>query len=228
MPATPFSSIGRPRHDDVLTPAEWAVLAGVRDGLSNRAIAERRGCGLETVRFHLRNLRRKLRVQGRDGLRTFPGQPAPVIDRASSEPSPHRVVEQIPLIAVADMARSLRFWVDTLEFRVVSRWPDEPNAVPGWAALASGAARVMLQAGHHTRKVDPLRDSGGTLMLNFYVEGLDAFRERIATAGYRCGDVRRMFYGAREFYLMDPDRNEIAIVEFAAGGPDYLATGGST
>ena len=177
MSATPFASIGRPRHDDVLTPAEWEVLAGVRDGLSNRAIALRRGCGLETVRFHLRNLRRKLRVQSRDGLRTFPGRPAPVVDVATREASPHRVLEQLPLIAVADMARSLRFWVDTLEFRIVSRWPDEPDEAPGWAALASGAARVMLQAGHHTRTLDPARDTGGTVMLNFYVEGLDAIRD---------------------------------------------------
>ena len=137
------------------------------------------------------------------------------------------MLEQLPLIAVADMARSLRFWVDTLEFRIVSRWPDEPDEAPGWAALASGAARVMLQAGHHTRTLDPARDTGGTVMLNFYVEGLDAIRQRIEAAGYRCGQVRRMFYGAREFYLLDPDGNEIAIVEFAAGGPDYLATEGS-
>ena len=40
MSASPFERIGRPRHDDVLTPAEWEVLAGVREGLSNREVAE--------------------------------------------------------------------------------------------------------------------------------------------------------------------------------------------
>jgi DNA-binding NarL/FixJ family response regulator len=32
---------GRPRSDDLLTPAEWRVLEGVRHGMSNPEIARR-------------------------------------------------------------------------------------------------------------------------------------------------------------------------------------------
>lgn len=213
--------MGRPRHADVLTPAEWEVLAGVRDGRSNREIAESRGCDLETVRFHLRNLRRKLGVQGREGLRAFPGRPAADIRDGTAARSQRRIREQIPLIATEDMARALEFYVSALGFEVIARWPD--SDAPGWVAIGSGGARLMLRSGHPRRKIDHRRKPG-TVTLSLYVEGLEAFRRDLVSAGYRCGEPETLFYGAREFYLLDPDGNELAIVEFAASEPGYLAS----
>ncbi len=220
----PFAQTGRPSHPDVLTPAEWEVLAGVRDGLSNREIAGLRGCGLETVRFHLRNLRRKLGLSTRTGLASFPGRPAPLRARAREARPPFRVREQIPLVAVRDMAHSLEFYAERLGFREMSRWPELADEPPGWAALASGAARLMLHQGHHRRAIDPRRNARGCVTLSLYVDGLDAFRASLVAAGIRCGDVKSLFYGAREFYLNDPDGNELAIVEFEASDPDYLTS----
>ena len=51
---------GRPPHDDQLTPAEWSVVEWVRHGLTNRQIAERRGIGLDAVKFHVGNALAKL------------------------------------------------------------------------------------------------------------------------------------------------------------------------
>jgi len=223
MRSSPFSRIGRPRHPDVLTPAEWEVLAGVREGLSNRGIAERRGCDLETVRFHLKNLRRKLAVASREELRRFPGRPAEALADARAKLAGAAVREQIPLVHVSDMSRSLAFYGAALGFEVVARWPDG-DAPPRWAALAAGGARLMLRHGHPRRRIDPRRERGSVCM-NFYVEGLDAVRRALLEAGHRCGEPEALFYGAREFYLFDPDGNEIAIVEFAAGDPGYLAGG---
>ena len=36
-----------------------------------------------------------------------------------------------------------------------------------------------------------------------------------------------LFYGASEFYMQDPDDNELALVEFAASDPGYMATAGA-
>ena len=83
----------------------------------------------------------------------------------------------------------------------------------------------MLHAGHHTREIDYKR-RGGSVTLSLYVDGLDDFRRDLVSAGYRCGEPQSLFYGAREFYLFDPDGNEIAIVEFAASEPGYLADAG--
>jgi DNA-binding CsgD family transcriptional regulator/uncharacterized glyoxalase superfamily protein PhnB len=222
MASHPFGRFGRPRHADVLTPAEWEVLAGVRDGASNREIALRRGCDLETVRFHLRNVRRKLGVESRDGLRAFPGRPAGEIEQRREALRGRRIREQIPLIQTTDMRRALDFYAGVLGFEVVARWPDA-GAAPRWAALAAGGARLMLRVGHPKRTVDH-RHQPGTVTLNLYVEGLDAVRRELVAAGHACGRPAALFYGAREFYVLDPDANELAVVEFAAADPGYLAT----
>lgn len=222
MATLPFDRTGRPRHPDVLTPAEWEVLAGVREGLSNRQIAERRGCDLETVRFHLRNLRRKLSLESREELRAFPGRPAAAIERARSLPRARRIREQIPLVETRDMGRALAFYVDTLGFEIVSRWPDEDE--PGWVALASGGARLMLRCDLRRRGADgrsPHR--GGHVVPNFYVEDVDGFRRLLERSGHACSETRSLFYGAREFDLRDPDGNPLVFVEFAASEPAYLA-----
>jgi DNA-binding CsgD family transcriptional regulator/uncharacterized glyoxalase superfamily protein PhnB len=225
MASTPYSRIGRPRHPDVLTSAEWEVLAGIRDGRSNREIAADRSCDIETIRFHLKNIRRKLGVHSRDELRAFPGRPANLIEHARGRKSGPRIREQIPLVHTRDMGSALDFYVGALDFEIVSRWPDD-GELPRWAALGAGGARLMLRAGHPRRAVTHT-GRPGVVTLNLYVEGLDAFRAQLIGAGYRCGKPEALFYGAREFYLLDPDSNEIAIVEFAASEPRYITSGGS-
>lgn len=64
---------GRPPHDDQLTPAEWAVVEWVRHGLTNRQIAERRGIGLDAVKFHVGNALAKLGLADRRALRRWDG-----------------------------------------------------------------------------------------------------------------------------------------------------------
>ena len=64
---------GRPPHDDLLTPAEWAVVEFVRHGLSNRTIAERQGVTLDAVKFHVGNALGKLGMSGRAELRRWDG-----------------------------------------------------------------------------------------------------------------------------------------------------------
>jgi DNA-binding CsgD family transcriptional regulator/catechol 2,3-dioxygenase-like lactoylglutathione lyase family enzyme len=68
-------SRGRPRHDDVLTPAEWRVVNMVRHGLSNGAIAKRRGISLDAVKFHVANAIAKLGLDDRRALRQWRGAP---------------------------------------------------------------------------------------------------------------------------------------------------------
>jgi DNA-binding CsgD family transcriptional regulator/uncharacterized glyoxalase superfamily protein PhnB len=222
----PYRRIGRPHHNDILTPAEWEVLAGVREGKSNQEIAEDRSCHVETIRFHLKNLRGKLAVHTRQELRAFPGRPAHQIEAARRDAARFAIREQIPLVHVQDMESSLLFYSDTLGFEIVGRWPDT-HETPGWVALGAGGARVMLRVGHPRRQV---RASGrpGLVCMNFYVAGLDEVRDRLIEAGYPCSEPETLFYGAREFDVLDPDANELAIVEFAASDPVYLPSAGGS
>ncbi|MDA0351061.1 MAG: helix-turn-helix transcriptional regulator [Chloroflexi bacterium] len=66
---------GRPRHPDVLTPAEWRVAEHVRDGRTNAEIAVRLGISVNTVRFHVSHILDKLALGGREELKSWTGEP---------------------------------------------------------------------------------------------------------------------------------------------------------
>lgn len=64
---------GRPAHDDILTPAEWRVVDGVRHGQTNRAIAVRLGVSPDAVKYHVGNALAKLALDRRTDLRRWDG-----------------------------------------------------------------------------------------------------------------------------------------------------------
>lgn len=66
---------GRPRYDDVLTPAEWRVVHALRHGLNNRQIARRSGITLDAVKYHVANAIAKLGLRNRRELRRWRGIP---------------------------------------------------------------------------------------------------------------------------------------------------------
>jgi DNA-binding CsgD family transcriptional regulator/catechol 2,3-dioxygenase-like lactoylglutathione lyase family enzyme len=67
--------LGRPPHDDLLTPAEWRIVQWVKHGLTNRAIAARHGVSLDAVKFHVANALQKLGLPDRQHLRHWDGVP---------------------------------------------------------------------------------------------------------------------------------------------------------
>src|SRR5690606_9456741 len=66
---------GRPRHPDVLTPAEWRVLELVREGLSNGEIATRLDVSVNTVRTHVSRILAKTGANDRVALASWTGEP---------------------------------------------------------------------------------------------------------------------------------------------------------
>jgi catechol 2,3-dioxygenase-like lactoylglutathione lyase family enzyme len=195
------------------------VLAGVREGLSNADIAHQRGSSVETVRFHLRNVREKLGLHGRQALTDWPGRPVEVLRAGDQRERAWRIREQIPLVAVKDMERMLAFYAGALGFDVVARYPDPPE-MPGWAALGSGAARLMLHLGHHTRDTRGARPDG-TITLCLYLDGIASLRDELVANGHAASPIEQMPYGAFECFLQDPEGNELSLVEFPASDPLY-------
>lgn len=68
MRTPPRRPRGRPAYPGLLTPAEQRVLEALRVESTNAGIAARLGIGLETVRYHLENIRGKLGIQDRAEL----------------------------------------------------------------------------------------------------------------------------------------------------------------
>ena len=107
---------GRPPHDDQLTPAEWAVVEWVRHGLTNRQIAERRGIGLDAVKFHIGNALGKLGLADRRQLRRWDGvRRDSALKRGETEMT-EMALGTIGQVArtVADLQESTAFYGDKL------------------------------------------------------------------------------------------------------------------
>lgn len=66
---------GRPPHPDVLTPAEWRIVDGIRHGMTNAEIARMRGISVDAVKFHVENAVGKLGLRGRPDLKLWQGAP---------------------------------------------------------------------------------------------------------------------------------------------------------
>jgi len=104
---------GRPRHDDVLTPAEWRVLQFIRHGLTNRTVARLQGISLDAVKFHLENVMAKLQLSDREALRQWRGIPKHSLLAQHSSRSTHAIQEtpmhtDSQLGAIGQISRSVR------------------------------------------------------------------------------------------------------------------------
>ena len=64
---------GRPRYDDLLTPAEWRVAEAVRHGLTNPEIARLQCVSVDAVKYHVANILQKLGLSRRIELRQWTG-----------------------------------------------------------------------------------------------------------------------------------------------------------
>jgi DNA-binding NarL/FixJ family response regulator len=64
---------GRPRFDDLLTPAEWRVVEAVRHGMTNPEIARRQGVSIDAIKYHVANALQKLGFTHRAELRVWDG-----------------------------------------------------------------------------------------------------------------------------------------------------------
>jgi predicted enzyme related to lactoylglutathione lyase len=136
----------------VLTPAEWAVLDGLRHGMSRRQIAERRGVSGYAIRYHARNIARKVGVTGVSELRYWPGIPAAsaimamkwrehMVQAAAPEqqerPAALGPLGQVSLLA-RDIGRAEAFYRDRLGLAHLFTFGD-------LAFFACGATRLFLR-----------------------------------------------------------------------------------
>jgi DNA-binding CsgD family transcriptional regulator/catechol 2,3-dioxygenase-like lactoylglutathione lyase family enzyme len=160
---------GRPAHPDVLTPAEWRVVEGVRHGLSNPQIAHRCNISVDAVKFHVSNALSKLSFGSRADLRGWKGVRvdsalAAFVESDGSYPKSWslgqvaRLARDVP--AMADWFR------DTLGLNETMRFDN-------MAFFVCGDTRIYLSSG------DPAANS----LLYFRVGNLHAEIARLERSG---------------------------------------------
>jgi DNA-binding CsgD family transcriptional regulator/catechol 2,3-dioxygenase-like lactoylglutathione lyase family enzyme len=101
---------GRPPHDDVLTPAEWAIVHAVRHGMSNARIAIRRGISRDAVKYHVRNAVAKLGLRSRAELQRWSGIPknSAAFRRVSHQELAMTATHELHLGPIGQISRTVR------------------------------------------------------------------------------------------------------------------------
>ena len=179
---------GRPRHPDVLTPAEWHVVDGVRHGMTNRQIAAGRGISLDAVKFHVENAVEKLGLESRMALRYWRGAP---FDSALARQEGIMTASKLELGSigqvarhVADVDRAEAWYRDVLGLTHLYSYP---SSVGKLAFFDCGGTRLFFA---RERGDNP----GEQNVLYFRVPDINAAYEELRSRGVEFTDVPHMIF----------------------------------
>jgi DNA-binding CsgD family transcriptional regulator/catechol 2,3-dioxygenase-like lactoylglutathione lyase family enzyme len=198
---------GRPPHDDRLTPAEWRVVNAVRHGLSDLAIAKRRGISRDAVRFHVRNAIGKLGLASRIELRHWSGAPADS-PRAQQE---SRMTASLKLGPIGQVSRSVRDIAES------ERWYRDTLGLPHLytfgklAFFDCGGTRLYLSQESAT--------PGPESILYLKVTGIESACNTLKARGVEFTNAPHMIFrhadGTEEWmaFFKDPEGRPLALME---------------
>ena len=199
---------GRPRHPDVLTPAEWRVVDGVRHGMTNRQIARGRGTSLDAVKSHVENARAKLGLESRAELRFWCGAPAgSAMSRGGTDMTASQLqLGSIGQIArhVADVKRAEAWYRDVLGLKHLYSFGN-------LAFFDCGGTRLFLTAPEPGA-------SAGNSVLYFQVDEIGSAYETLRTRGVTFLGAPHMIHrhedGTEEWmaFFNDPDGSPLALM----------------
>lgn len=197
-----MSKRGRPPHPDVLTPAEWRVVEGVRHGLTNPAIAARCNLTVDAVKFHVSSALGKLGLSSRRELRQWSGVRA---DSALATRGAEALAASWSLGQVAratrDLARTVEWLRDVVGLREIMRFETA-------AFFDCGGVRLYLSVG----------DPAGNSLLYFKVADIQAEVARLRAAGVSIASAPHRIHvhadGTEEWmaFITDPDGGPLGLM----------------
>lgn len=206
---------GRPRHDDLLTPAEWRVVHAVRHGLTNREIAERRRVSLDAVKFHVANAIGKLGLENRAALRRWRGVPKDSVayqrrpDMSAADRSVESNVIGLGQVSrsVSDIAQSEAWYRDALGLTHLYSFDK-------LAFFDCGGTRLMLSQGEALQPAESI--------LYLRVDEIGSAHRALVDRGVEFLGAPHMIHrhddGSEEWmaFFEDPDGRPLAIMATAA------------
>ena len=202
---------GRPRHDDVLTPAEWRIVHAVRHGLSNAQIAKRRGISADAVKFHVANAIAKLGLVDRRALRQWRGAPKHGALRRSNEREDKTMeTKQAELGPIGQISRSVR------DIKEAEAWYRHVLGLPhlytfgNLAFFDCGGTRLYLTADNAA--------SAAESILYFRVPDIGAKHAELLSRGVEFKGAPHMIHrhadGTEEWmaFFLDPEGRPLALM----------------
>ena len=123
-----------------------------------------------------------------------------------------------PNLLVANVERSLAFYVDTLGFSRGLTVPDESPLV--FASVTSGAVEIFFNDAVTAAKEYPAfagKPIGASGTMFIEMQGVDALHDRLKPSVKIVMPLVTQFYGLREFAIEDPDGYVITFAERVNG-----------
>jgi len=109
------------------------------------------------------------------------------------------------IIYVEDMSRQLRFYRDILGFRVLEPIEDAALSDAYWVLFDTGSCKLALHGGGKRQfGIDAPK-------FVFFVDDINAARERLVSAGNKVGDVRSPIDGVNVVDAFDPEGNAFSL-----------------
>jgi lactoylglutathione lyase len=135
---------------------------------------------------------------------------------SATQPAPFKKLT--PNLLVANVERSLAFYVDTLGFARGMTVPEESPFV--FASVTSGAVEIFFNdaaTAIHEYAGFAGKPIGATGTMYIEVEGVDALHDRLHAVMKITMPLVTQFYGMREFAIEDPDGYVITFAERVNG-----------
>jgi DNA-binding CsgD family transcriptional regulator/catechol 2,3-dioxygenase-like lactoylglutathione lyase family enzyme len=203
---------GRPRHDDLLTPAEWRVVQAVRHGMSNGQIAKRRGVSLDAVKYHVENAVAKLGLSSRQELRQWRGIPkhSALYRKLAREESRMSSSAKLELGPIGQISRTVKNIAEAEAWYGGVLGLKHLYTFGKLAFYDCGGTRLFLSAEQDA----PTQES----VLYLRVEDIAAAHETLAGRGVEFTSPPHMIYrhadGTEEWmaFFKDPDGRPLALM----------------
>ena len=199
---------GRPRHGDILTPAEWRIVEAVRHGMSNPRIAARQGVSTDAVKYHVANALQKLGLATRAELRRWPGvrRESPLFERKP------QMEDAFALGAIGQVARAVR------DIAAARAWYGEVLGLPH---LYSFGTLAFFDCGGVRLFLSETEAPGTDSILYFRVDEIHAAHAGLSDRGIVFVSAPHMIHrhddGTEEWmaFFNDPEGRPLAIMASA-------------
>ncbi|HEY1124729.1 MAG TPA: LuxR C-terminal-related transcriptional regulator [Sphingobium sp.] len=174
---------GRPRHDDLLTPAEWRVVEALRHGMRTREIAERREISVDAVKFHIANACGKLGLKGVADLKRWDGitRASPLHRRKKVMPDEALKLQSVGQISrsVSDIDAAIAWYRDVLGLTLL---------------FAPGPGMAFFDLGEGVRLYLQQCEARAESILYFNVADIMGMHEQLVARGAVCTAVPHMLH----------------------------------
>jgi len=115
-----------------------------------------------------------------------------------------RFSQMIPMLAVADVRRSVDFYTKALGFKMVSEFRNDEGTFC-WAHVLCDGVSLMLTIEGEFSVDDGVKAARGSVMLYFYPDDVVELHASLQSRGFKPSRLSVRFYRMREFTMTDPD-----------------------